>query len=128
MKKRYLLIIILIIIGCILFNYRFTFTNKEISKLKSIKKGLIINDLSVINKIDTDYYEYKNIKINNNYDCTEKDILICKKENKELQVSIDDTYLYLLKKYNKESSKIIKKYNIKTDLELFGKIKEINNK
>ena len=129
MKKKYLLIIIVIvIIGLILFNNRFTFTNKEISKLNSIKKGLVINDLLVINKIDTDYYEYKNIKINNNYDCIEKEKLICKRDNKKLQVSIEDTYLSLFKKYNKTSSKIIKKYNIKTDLELFGKIKEINNK
>ena len=44
MKKRYLLIIILIIIGYILFNYRFNFTNKEINKLKSIKKEIIINN------------------------------------------------------------------------------------
>ena len=130
MRKKLKIVVIVVICLAMFFLFKgISLSKYNISskKLEKIKNGLLVMDLFVVNKEPTsDYLVYKNMKIRNDFsDCKEeKNKLSC--NNFSMQIS--KSYLDKFKDYNEESSKIIKKYKIKGDLDLLGKIKEVGNR
>ncbi len=136
MKKKMLILIIVIVIllsinSLIILNYKID--KKDYSKLSKIKDGLLITDLVVINnKKVADYLECKNIKVENifhSYKCSDKDnMYTCTNDDKSFSMGVSSSYTDKFKKYNNYSRKILSLNKIKSDLELFGKIKEVDSK
>lgn len=127
-----IIIIVLIITKMIIIN-EYKIDSKDIERLAKIKESLIIKDLLVINKEECDnYLEFKNIKIKNmfvGYVCREKDdSYLCQKDNSSFLMKRTNTYLNKFENYNDKSKTIIRKLNIKNELELLSKIKESKNK
>lgn len=127
-----IIIIVLIITKMIIIN-EYKIDSKDIERLIKIKESLIIKDLLVINKEECDnYLEFKNIKIKNifdEYECREKnESYLCQKDNSSFLMKRTNTYLNKFENYNDKSKTIIRKLNIKNELELLSKIKESKNK
>ena len=126
-------LIIIIIYTTYISNYRIT--KKEQKRINALADKLIIKDIKVINKEEVDeYYTFNNIKfidISNEFNCsTKKNKLICKKEDIEFDIIIDEDLITKYKKTNYKDIKgniILKNKKIKDDINLMGLIKETKN-
>ncbi len=142
MKKLNIFIpIILVIISMLVvkaFQIKsYAFSKEDIARIEKIKKGLIITDLFVINKKEqANSIKFANVKVKNvfeDFNCEEnKNEFLCIKDEKtSFSIKVKQSYVHRFSNYDNsfiKTKRIISDKNINNDIDLFGQIKEANQK